>query len=141
MRRCSQACKEYRVKSHPLWLLTEFHNTHERTQRAFTGPAVQRRVVSFVVSEGGGRFWFALIIEICAISLSEPLLHYSLFWGQLANPIVATYGQISLSRSQFSHFLSHFRPRIFPTYQNFLIPKISKRCDPILVILFKIQSH
>ena len=40
-----------------------------------------------------------------AAGLSEPLPHYSLFCGQIINPILVTFWQMQFSWSQLSHFL------------------------------------
>ena len=42
---------------------------------------------------------------VCAAGLSEPLPHYSLFCGQIIDPILVTFWQMQFSRSQLSHFL------------------------------------
>ena len=42
-----------------------------------------------------------------------------------------------------SHFLAHLIlaiPKV-TKFQNFLIPKILKMCDPILIALLKMQPH
>ena len=42
---------------------------------------------------------------VSAAGLSEPLPHYSLFCGQIIDPILVTFWQMQFPRSQLSHFL------------------------------------
>ena len=77
---------------------------------------------------------------IIVYSVASCRPHLSHFW---ANVIVISTTEFNASRLLNIETTAGttFQPRIFlflnPCYQNFLIPKISKICDPILVTLLQ----
>ena len=58
----------------------------------------------FSHTDPGGVTWVNFC-WVCAAGLSEPLPHYSLFCGQIIDPILVTFWEMQFSRSQLSHFL------------------------------------
>ena len=77
---------------------------------------------------------------IIVYSIANYRPHFSHFW---ANVIVISRTEFNASRMLNIKTTAEtiFQPRIFlflnPAYQNFLVPKIPKICEPILVALLK----
>ena len=108
---------------------------------------------------GGYLGWF--LLGMCRWALSEPLLHYSLFCGQLyIDPILVTFGQTCNFRDpnlvtfylciylilNEDHFTFHIQYKHSGTFANRQYEELSytknqKMCDPILVTLLKMRSY
>ena len=113
--------------------------------------------------EGGGGTWLNFC-WVCAAGLSEPIPHYSLFYDQIIDPILVTFGQIgnhcdpnlvTFNFYELTHYLNRMKNTLLFTYstnilvclltvnmKNCLSPKNPKMCDPIIVNPdVKMQPH
>ena len=83
------------------------------------------------MGRGGGGF-DQFLLGMCHWHLRTPTPNYSLFFEALMID--------SISLSHFSADVILAIP-MATKFQNFLIPKILKMCNPILIALLKMQPH